>query len=725
MVGSVVNPSDAALSSVPLAPWLKPLVLIIDPDESTRSVLEMAMARAGFDVWTSTSGAMGLTLLEGRLPHVIVVQADLGGEEGFSFVAQLRGDERLEKIPVVLLAASEGQPMDTVAEVVGVDDLLRKPAYARDVVALVRLELAKSEGGALLFDPQVLPPAQLLRALLTSPQSGRLILANGRAQLRFRSGRVIDIRFSHSETELDMVIRALALTLTPYELVLEEVHGFTELKCGLRELIEQVMPRLHQWERVSQRSVPLDSRLTVDFGRLSQSLKMLPDEVNVIVQLFDGFRTVEQALVDSPFQESLTLEVTTRLSQLGILKPARGADDELVELRPMPKLFEPRPTEAEEMMQQLFASAGASPTAEADEQNWYSPRSFEDNSPTGGWTTAPIPLRLVQELSPELTKQLDAFQTPMRVESGDISPEVMAARGFARETPSSPEHTAMESALLGALEGQKIDDIEAELNAVLAKQDERAELDRDPQARIQTPSMTPAIQIHWPPSRAVDPVMATQSLDSTSAEDEFFKANISNDEDDTLIPTSSKKSRRSLPFVLGALGLVSLTLLIDAMRNAPLPIPVASAVTVQPVTVTMPVVEVEKAPEPLAVVEEPAVAPDVSENLAEANKLYSAGAYQRAISVLEQVLVDDPNSVAGWNLLALAKYDSLNSAGARAAAKKVLELDPRNARVQILLATLHFDAREKEQGRAALSKYLELEPNGPHVEEARALLKRY
>jgi Flp pilus assembly protein TadD len=129
-------------------------------------------------------------------------------------------------------------------------------------------------------------------------------------------------------------------------------------------------------------------------------------------------------------------------------------------------------------------------------------------------------------------------------------------------------------------------------------------------------------------------------------------------------------------------------------------------------------------PEFLDVAAEEAPPIDVSENLAEASKHYEAGRYQKAISVLEQVVTDDPKSLTAWNLLGLARYDALDVAGAKAATAKVLELDPKNARIQILIASMHFDAGEKEQGRAALEKYLELDPNGPHADEAKALLKR-
>ena len=726
MAHTATHTSLDPLSSIRVAPGHKPLVLIIDPDESTRSVLEVAMGRDGFEVWSSATAKLGLTLLQGRLPDAIILESDLGVEDGFSFVAQLRGDDRMSKIPVLLLARAADENVEAMADVVGVDDFIQKPAYARDVAALVRVELAKLHDGPLLFDSKLLPPAQLLRALLSCPRSGRLLLADGRAEVRFRAGKIIDARFDSRGGSMDALVRALALTWGTYELVSEPIDGFAEFQCGLRELVDLVMPRLQKWSRVVQRSLPLDSRLAVDFKRLAVGLKAMPDEVNRIVQLFDGFRSVEEVLVDSSFNETLTLEVSTRLYLMGVLAPAGHAD--LVEPLPMPRLFEPRASEAEELMAQLFAGTAEIRGDErpvVDDQDWFSAAALGDDlDATGGWTTAPVPAGLADGLAPELARQLNAFPTPMRVEAQPVPPEVVAAQEFARAETSSGGVTAMEAAILEVSDGRTIKEVEADLNASLAAS-AQAELDeallahkaeaQGRQARIETPWMTPVIEA--PAPRAVKDSPPTVEV---SAEAAFFE------QKEEVVPTeqpSAKAARRSWPFVVGGLALVGLMLLVDGQRSTPQVVEETMAASV----VAAPVIAEVAAPvlvETEVAAEEAPAAIDVSENLTEANKLYNAGQYRKAISVLDQVVADDPKSVSAWSLMALAKYDAVDSAGARVAADKVLELDPKNGRVQILLATLHFDANEKDLGRAALEKYLELEPTGAFVDEAKALLKR-
>ncbi|MFO0596114.1 MAG: response regulator [Myxococcaceae bacterium] len=754
----------------------RPLVLVIDPDESTRSVLEVALVRDGFEVWSASGSREGMLLLTGRQPDVIVLESDLGGDDGFTFVAQLRGDERTSKVPVVLLARSDDQNVEAMADVVGVDDFIQKPAFARDVAAMVRLELARraQSDGPVFFDTKVLPPVQLLRALLSCPRSGRLFLVNGRAEIRFRAGKVIDARFDGKGSDLDTVVRALALTIGEYSLVLEAIDGFAELQCGLREVVDLVVPRLQRWGRVLQRSLPLDAQLTVDFSRLAGALKAMPDEVNRVVQLFDGFRTVEEVLVDSHFNETLSLEVATRLYLMGVLVPVKDATHEIIVLKPMPRLFEPRAGEAEELMQQLFAGTAEirAPEAAADDEeehgDWFAltekGTGLEVADPNGGWTTAPVPESLASGLSPELARQLDAFQTPMQVEARERPADEVEMTSFAhRDHAAAASATAIEVALMQASEGELVStgddevlypsahdpqlDLEAETHRAQA---------RGRQARIETPWMTPVVEVKESapatvvaaPSVEVKPEVAEPKpafvAGEADAEAAFFASTEATLSAETTLPASAtvaapavteptvssetvippaKTDRRMWPFVVAAIAITGVGLIIDF----------ATADDAQPEVVVAPagLPDVEPptfyAEEAAPAVEEqpaPEAAIDISENLTEARKLYEGGQYKKAISVLEQAITDDPKSTAAWNLMGLAKYDSMDIVGARAAADKVLELEPNNARVQILIATLHFDANEKDLGRAALEKYLELDPNGPHAEEAKALLKR-
>jgi hypothetical protein len=155
----------------------------------------------------------------------------------------------------------------------------------------------------------------------------------------------------------------------------------------------------------------------------------------------------------------------------------------------------------------------------------------------------------------------------------------------------------------------------------------------------------------------------------------------------------------------------------------PPPTLVAEAPLPPPTQVPAPAVEaIDPAPPPAAA---PLPAPPAeSPALVVARRAYELGEYQRASSVLEQLLREAPSSAPAWLLLGQVRYDAMNGVGARLAADQVLAIEPNNAPVQMLLASMSFDAHDKVAARKALERYLALDPNGPFASEARSLLKR-
>lgn len=781
-----VTPSSSR-SAVPSSE--RPLVLVVDPDRSARAVLEVALARDGFDVWTVESAEQGLGVLRrGRTPDVIVLESDLSGGDGFSFCAELRGNQKTARVPVVLLARPDDENVGNLAEVVGVDEYVQKPAFARDVAALVRFELVRHRatvGQPLRFHTKNLPASHLLRALLTSARAGTLSLADGQASLSFRDGTIVQAQFGQ-RWGIDAVVRGLALTFADYTVTLAPVSVSTGFQCGLRDYVGQVLPRLTRWSSLVMRSLPLDAVLAVDFARLAQSLPSMPDDVNRIVQLFDGRRRVQQVLVDSAFDEVLTLEVGTRLYLMGVIGPVATEQDEALEPKQAPRLFEPRSAEAEDLMRQLFdgsveiRSSDVEP-AMVDEDDWTvvgASSDLEVEDPAGGWTAAALPdAHFTDGLEADVAAKLNAFNVPTVVEPQEPPVEHQPVADFA-DGQIVAEGGSMEGALR-AVTGDE--------TAALKDLEPAKVPDEDPtppsstrrfvlaQERIVTPLLTPVVELAplaeathaltiegnvvstvpeqvaaiaappvtvassavtvAPPAVTVASSAVTIAPSADHLETAFFSAPHDADAsafEDTLpthaAPLAKSKSRVGLLVGLGVAAVlvtVAGEWLIDAAPRVTPEVAQAALVAPAPAPVVAPV----PAPpvlEPVEIAAEPAPAVeviDVSEPLADGVRAYQAGEYQKAVAVLEQVVADDPNSLQGWLVLGEARYDAGNTSGAKEAAARVLELDAKNAKVHLLLATIAHDAADKATMRAEVEKYLELAPNGEHAAEAKALLR--
>jgi DNA-binding response OmpR family regulator/cytochrome c-type biogenesis protein CcmH/NrfG len=730
------------------------MVLVVDPNETTRSVLELCLSRDGFDVVSAMTSRKALEFAKRRTPDVVVVEAELGEEDGFSFVAQLRGDAGLGRVPVLLLASTDDRDVDALAQVVGIDAFIHKPAFARDVVALVRLEHARRAGtDQIVFEADQLPPAQLLRALLSTPRSGHLTLAGGHASVTFRQGRVIDVGFDAPHGDLDALVRALALTTGTYSVELVEVPESADLRCGLRELVTLVMPRLAKFAQVQVRSVPLDARLVVDFARLTATLNSLPDGINGVLQLFDGFRTLLEVLIDSPVNETLTLEVATRLFLLNVLKPAPVHDS----VAPVaPRLFEPQADEAKELLRDLFAGAevSAEPSGrQVSEDDWFEePRGtgLEIAEPSGGWTMADS-ARVLLDLPDDLHGQLEAFNIQIEVEEPELSATTKDIGEFVREGIAEASETGSLEEALSLMTGtaavlnpvpvvtaapavevkplvEVVDTkpVVVEVKPVVVEV-KPVVVEVKPVVVEVKPVVEPLVPRPVVKMPYQAPAVVTPALDVTQAlEAQFFEPSQAELAAAPSVPV--KQARRVTPWVSLALGVVVLAVVLEVLVQpqaeatavVPAPAPVAAPVVAVAPVVATPVVEAPAAVDEAA----PEEVLDISENLVEARRAYEAGQYAKASSVLQQTLVDAPKSVDGWLLLALVRYDAHDTAGAKAAAERVLSLDHANARVQILVAALAFDEHDRAAGRAALERYLELEPTGQYARDAHALLKR-
>jgi CheY-like chemotaxis protein len=82
-------------------------VLVVEDDKATLEMLRFALADAGAEVIPASSPREALQTLDRRLPHVLISDLAMPGEDGFDLIARVRGrpPERGGKIPAVALSA--------------------------------------------------------------------------------------------------------------------------------------------------------------------------------------------------------------------------------------------------------------------------------------------------------------------------------------------------------------------------------------------------------------------------------------------------------------------------------------------------------------------------------------------------------------------------------------------------------------------------------------------
>ncbi|RVU49024.1 response regulator [Rubrivivax rivuli] len=84
-------------------------ILIVDDSASLRTVVKLALQRAGYEVVEAADGVQGLAALEaaGKV-HLIVSDVNMPNMDGITFVTQVKQHPRHKFVPVVMLT-TEGQ----------------------------------------------------------------------------------------------------------------------------------------------------------------------------------------------------------------------------------------------------------------------------------------------------------------------------------------------------------------------------------------------------------------------------------------------------------------------------------------------------------------------------------------------------------------------------------------------------------------------------------------
>lgn len=119
-------------------------ILIVDDDESIRELLRMHLNAAGYTVHVAEDAIAAGYLVLRSPPDLIISDVNMPHMDGFEFLAALRADATVPKIPVIFLTSEEEG--DDRGKQLGAVGYITKPVRADRLLALVAQHVP---GGAL------------------------------------------------------------------------------------------------------------------------------------------------------------------------------------------------------------------------------------------------------------------------------------------------------------------------------------------------------------------------------------------------------------------------------------------------------------------------------------------------------------------------------------------------------------------------------------------------
>lgn len=108
----------------------KKRILLVDDDAEIVDAMRYALESKGYTILVARDGNAGLAMAESDQPNLVILDMMMPKRSGFLVLEKLRRT-RESSTKVIMITANEGSRHKAYAEMLGVDEYLRKP-FAMD-----------------------------------------------------------------------------------------------------------------------------------------------------------------------------------------------------------------------------------------------------------------------------------------------------------------------------------------------------------------------------------------------------------------------------------------------------------------------------------------------------------------------------------------------------------------------------------------------------------------
>jgi DNA-binding response OmpR family regulator len=105
-------------------------ILLVDDDQEIVESMRTVLETRGYEILVARDGNQGLVMAESEGPDLVVLDMMMPKRSGFLVLEKLRRS-RPDPMRVIMITANEGSRHKAYAEMLGVDDYIRKP-FAMD-----------------------------------------------------------------------------------------------------------------------------------------------------------------------------------------------------------------------------------------------------------------------------------------------------------------------------------------------------------------------------------------------------------------------------------------------------------------------------------------------------------------------------------------------------------------------------------------------------------------
>lgn len=116
----------------------RPKVLIVDDEPFNVDYLEQELEDLDYQLITASNGREALDKIQSHLPDLVLLDLQMPVLDGFAVLAQLKADNELRNIPVIIVSAANDSRSIVKGIKQGAEDYLTKPVDADLLVPKVK-----------------------------------------------------------------------------------------------------------------------------------------------------------------------------------------------------------------------------------------------------------------------------------------------------------------------------------------------------------------------------------------------------------------------------------------------------------------------------------------------------------------------------------------------------------------------------------------------------------
>ena len=130
----VFAPATAAPTAAAAPVSAQPTIMVVDDSLTVRKITSRLLTRENYQVLTAKDGVDALEQLNDLRPDVMLVDVEMPRMDGFDLTRNVRGDDNLKRIPIIMITSRTADKHRNYAMEIGVNVFLGKPYQEEELL---------------------------------------------------------------------------------------------------------------------------------------------------------------------------------------------------------------------------------------------------------------------------------------------------------------------------------------------------------------------------------------------------------------------------------------------------------------------------------------------------------------------------------------------------------------------------------------------------------------